>query len=230
MASAVGQRRVMVPAGANMMMRWIRYVPMLLIVAGCVEVEEGVSTFGSAGPSAGPVSDGDSGGSGTDDAGTGETEVGGTSAASEDSAADDATSNGPMGMCGDGAIDEGEVCDTGNVGTETCMTQGQGAGTLTCLANCMGYDTSACAPAAGCGDGQIGAGEQCDGGNLNGQSCGSLGFDMGALGCTAMCMYDTGNCMNVACAAEFDNCTQVQCCAGLFCYPFGGNDNYCGPM
>jgi len=52
-------------------------------------------------------------------------------------------------------------------------------------------DTSAC------GDGVVDAsrGEACDGANLDGQSCGSVGnFDGGTLGCTAGCQFDTSAC------------------------------------
>src|SRR5262249_41280352 len=45
-----------------------------------------------------------------------------------------------------------------------------------------------------CGDGVIESGEQCDGTNLGGATCNSLGFSEGALACTGSCTYDTSNC------------------------------------
>lgn len=47
-----------------------------------------------------------------------------------------------------------------------------------------------------CGDGFIDPGEQCDGADLNGQSCESLGYYIvtGQLACTATCQYDTTAC------------------------------------
>ena len=36
--------------------------------------------------------------------------------------------------------------------------------------------------------------EQCDGGNLGGNSCQSLGFDMGNLACSASCTLDVSGC------------------------------------
>lgn len=43
-------------------------------------------------------------------------------------------------------------------------------------------------------DGIIDPGEQCDGSNLNGQTCVSLGFAAGTLACTASCTFDTSGC------------------------------------
>lgn len=46
----------------------------------------------------------------------------------------------------------------------------------------------------GCGDNVIGIGEQCDGSNLGGSSCSSLGFSDGAISCTSACTFDTSQC------------------------------------
>jgi hypothetical protein len=46
-----------------------------------------------------------------------------------------------------------------------------------------------------CGDGVINvAGEKCDGEDFGHDSCISLGFLGGALGCTSSCRYDTSAC------------------------------------
>lgn len=45
-----------------------------------------------------------------------------------------------------------------------------------------------------CGNGVKEAGEQCDGADLAGQSCGSLGYDLGALSCKGNCAFDTSLC------------------------------------
>ena len=47
---------------------------------------------------------------------------------------------------------------------------------------------------AGCGNGQIELGEECDGSNLDGQTCATLGFDSGSLACTYFCEFDTTQC------------------------------------
>ena len=46
-----------------------------------------------------------------------------------------------------------------------------------------------------CGDGSINAaGEQCDGSDLGGETCASLGFLGGTLACDASCQFDTSGC------------------------------------
>lgn len=48
---------------------------------------------------------------------------------------------------------------------------------------------------AACGNGKIDANEQCDGGNLNGFTCESLGNAGGSLGCDPVtCTFDTSMC------------------------------------
>lgn len=46
----------------------------------------------------------------------------------------------------------------------------------------------------GCGDGIIGSGEQCDGANLDGATCGSRGFAGGTLSCSSICTFETSAC------------------------------------
>jgi hypothetical protein len=45
-----------------------------------------------------------------------------------------------------------------------------------------------------CGNGHVDGNESCDGADLNGQSCASLGLLFGALGCTQSCRFDFGHC------------------------------------
>jgi len=45
-----------------------------------------------------------------------------------------------------------------------------------------------------CGDGNIDAGEQCDGSNLGGKTCVDLGYDSGTLACSSDCTFDTSGC------------------------------------
>ena len=47
-----------------------------------------------------------------------------------------------------------------------------------------------------CGNGVVDSGEQCDGSNLNGQSCASQGLKGGTLSCNADCTFDTTQCMS----------------------------------
>lgn len=50
-------------------------------------------------------------------------------------------------------------------------------------------------PPAVCGDGIVGGTEHCDGGDLAGQTCASVGFDGGTLGCSLDCTFDTSACL-----------------------------------
>jgi beta-lactamase superfamily II metal-dependent hydrolase len=49
-----------------------------------------------------------------------------------------------------------------------------------------------------CGDGAVKGEEQCDGADLDGQSCESLGFDAGTLACDLRCGFDTSACVTLS--------------------------------
>ncbi len=99
------------------------------------------------------------------------------------------------GVCGDGALNAtGEQCDGSDLGSATCTSLGYVSGTLACGIGC-GFDTSGCTADGVCNDGSVNAdGEECDGGDLNGRSCASLGFASGTLTCNSSCDYDTSGC------------------------------------
>lgn len=46
-----------------------------------------------------------------------------------------------------------------------------------------------------CGDGVLQQGELCDGADLGGETCSTIGHRGGTLGCTATCSYDTTDCV-----------------------------------
>ena len=101
--------------------------------------------------------------------------------------------------CGDGKIEAGEICDGTNISGMTCeKVVGYGSrGTLTCKANCTGYDTTQCTQEVKCGNGKLDPGEKCDGTLLNNATCSSLvGYgSTGALKCNDTCSgYDTSAC------------------------------------
>jgi len=50
----------------------------------------------------------------------------------------------PAPFCGNGIIELGEMCDSGNLAGETCSTQGFVGGTLACQSDCLAFDTSEC--------------------------------------------------------------------------------------
>ncbi|MFV8749601.1 proprotein convertase P-domain-containing protein [Nannocystaceae bacterium ST9] len=112
-----------------------------------------------------------------------------TTDASTDST--DSTTGG--GVCGNGAIEDGEQCDTGDLGGATCQTEGFGGGGLTCTADCV-LDTSQCTD---CGNGMVDGMEECDGADLgDNATCAdlNLGTAMEPLGCKDDCTYDFGMC------------------------------------
>jgi PKD repeat protein len=53
-----------------------------------------------------------------------------------------------------------------------------------------------------CGDGSVNNGEECEGSDLDGESCKSLGFDWGTLSCNMggsnRCTFDTSGCVDIA--------------------------------
>lgn len=131
----------------------------------------------------------------------------GTSGASMDDTGDDTssagettdtagTSTGHVPQCNDGSIDPGEQCDGENLDGWTCEGLGLDGGDLGCsMASCT-FDTTDCMPMGrGCGDGMIAPGEQCDGADLQGFDCESLGLGGGTLGCDPRtCTFDTSMC------------------------------------
>lgn len=107
-------------------------------------------------------------------------------------------------LCGDGLVDAGEGCDNGAANADT------GA----CL--------SACQPAT-CGDGFVRAGvEECDGQNLGGQSCQSLGAGEDLLTCSPGCTFDTSQCNVTTCDPQNDLCVFDEICIVATCEPAFG--------
>jgi hypothetical protein len=56
-------------------------------------------------------------------------------------------------------------------------------------------DVQVTAIVPGCGDGIVSTGEQCDGANLNGASCATVGFSSGTLSCSTLCTFVTDACV-----------------------------------
>jgi len=98
-------------------------------------------------------------------------------------------------FCGNGVAEPPmEACDGLDLRGRSCGSFGLGAGTLGCTATC-GFDTAQCTVAPFCGDGVINRpGELCDGADLGGRTCDTLGLGGGALGCTATCGLNVNEC------------------------------------
>lgn len=132
----------------------------------------------------------------------------------------------PTGNCGDGVIQENELCDGLALGGKTCEALGFGPGTLVCNASCDGFITLACA-AKTCGNGSLDRenGEVCDGDLLDGKTCESLGHYPGTLACLSTCTgFDMsacgGSCGDGVIQNAVEECDGNQL-GGLSCRGFG---------
>lgn len=98
------------------------------------------------------------------------------------------------GSCGDGWLDPTEACDGQPPAADSCVFHGYPGGTLGCTPQCE-IDLSRCLPPEGstCGDGAIERLEQCEGEDLGGATCRSLGFDGGTLSCSG-CQFIVSGC------------------------------------
>ncbi|MBU1511936.1 hypothetical protein KKD52_16400, partial [Myxococcota bacterium] len=103
-----------------------------------------------------------------------------------------------VGSCGDNFIDPGETCDGLELGGATCASLGHYniQGTLRCSALCT-FDLEECGPRCGDENVDIAYNEECDGPNLHGQSCQTMGYAGGTLTCGDGCRFDAGGCTSV---------------------------------
>jgi hypothetical protein len=136
-------------------------------------------------------------------------------------------SGGSADVCGNGVKEGDEACDGADLGAESCESLGLSAGELGCNDSCE-LDTSSCGPPETCGNGVVdgeGGLEECDGGDLGGQSCESLGYvGGGTLGCTDMCRFDASGCSSETCGngiREGDESCDGQDLGGQTCQGLG---------
>ena len=115
--------------------------------------------------------------------------------------------SGPI--CGNGRLEEGEECDGVQFLFQSCRDMGFAGGELGCSPCCCLLDTSRCDCPQGtvrtdngcveynpvhCGNGMKDEGEDCDGTDLGGASCASIGHMAGTLACGTDCRFDTTLC------------------------------------
>ncbi len=100
--------------------------------------------------------------------------------------------------CGDGIIHaiHGEQCDGENLAQTSCIDLQLGGGQLACKSSCR-WDTSGCEVNAVCGDGTVAFPfEQCEPGDLHGETCETLGYYAGELACSEDCQsFDETGCV-----------------------------------
>lgn len=119
---------------------------------------------------------------------------GGFALCNSDCTIDSSSCTSPTENCGNGIVDLGEACDGLNLQGSLCTNFGYTGGELSCTTACA-LDFSFCTETSVvCGDGIIAGGEECDGNNLGGQSCASLGYDSGTLRCSG-CTLNVSSCV-----------------------------------
>ena len=111
--------------------------------------------------------------------------------------------------CGNGVYEplENEVCDGLDFDGVTCQDFCYSGGVMGCTAWCT-IDLSACTGTLPvCGNDTAECGEQCDGADLRGNTCTSLGYDGGSISCQGSCDYDFSQCGDpfLSCQEILDN-------------------------
>ncbi len=116
-------------------------------------------------------------------------------------------------VCGDGEImTPFEQCEGADLAGQTCEGLGFWGGALACDPEDCTWDTGPCEAFGRCGDGALqGAYEQCEGVELAGATCESLGVFDGALRCGADCRYDLASCQFITqlTAANLHACVRL---------------------
>ncbi len=100
--------------------------------------------------------------------------------------------------CGNGKLDDGELCDGGWLNGATCESVvGFGStGTLKCNSTCSGFIKTDCSAAKKCGNGVLDGTEKCDTTDLNDATCESV-VGVGSTGillCDSSCNFNTTKC------------------------------------
>jgi len=92
-----------------------------------------------------------------------------------------------------------EPCDGADLRGQNCTIDGFELGTVTCLEDCSGFDSSGCYDPT-CGDGTIEGHEDCDPDVAFAEDCIDLGFNEGDIACSSTdCTWDTSGCITWVC-------------------------------
>jgi hypothetical protein len=146
------------------------------------------------------------------------------------------------GYCGNNIIESTENCDGSNLNGQTCQLQGYDFGQLSCNVGTCSFNLNNCQCNNGfyynltqkdcvpinnpvCGNGIIEGSEQCDGNNLNGNTCSTYGFLSGTLTCNSDCTINNSGCSN-SCTGNYATCFGSGTLIGDICY-YGSQNNFC---
>ncbi len=146
----------------------------------------------------------------------GSTSLEDTSASTGDTqSSSESTTSGPA-TCGNDIAEGDEVCDGTDLRGKTCASEHLGTGELACGPFCDALDASGCSINM-CGDGVVNAEyEQCDGPDLNGQTCAKHpDYGGGTLKCYPNCLFDYSDCE--PCKQTGSCQSSDECCGALGC-------------
>jgi hypothetical protein len=134
--------------------------------------------------------------------------------------------SGCFDTCGDGIIGPTEGCEDDVSSLPSCEVFGLAGGDVVSCDLCQ-LDTSACTvPVCGNDIAEGGFVEQCDGADLRGEDCVTVGFADGTLACTPQCALDVAGCFDI-CGDEdvtgFESCDGVDL-LGFDCASLGFAD------
>ncbi|MEI6379183.1 MAG: S8 family peptidase [Candidatus Falkowbacteria bacterium] len=104
--------------------------------------------------------------------------------------------NAEVNKCGNGVLDNGEVCDGSLLNGQTCQTQGYQSGALGCASDCLSFNKNDCVSNT-CGDGVKNGSEECDRTDLGNATCQNMGFAGGTLGCSSNCTLIMSSCTKI---------------------------------
>ncbi|MCD6497298.1 MAG: hypothetical protein J7M25_03235 [Deltaproteobacteria bacterium] len=115
--------------------------------------------------------------------------------------------------CGNGVREVDEQCDGYDLAGQSCQLMGHDGGELKCFgadadAPCT-FDQSDCKDKPYCGDGEVETGEDCDGSDLNEQTCQTLGYVGGQLICSNTCTFDKNLCTQPVCGNDTKEATEL---------------------
>lgn len=118
-------------------------------------------------------------------------------------------------LCGNGILDDGELCDGTDFGGLDCRDFEAFRGQLRCATDCRAIETDGCSFVDGasevdgwCGNGILDEGEDCDT-RAPTVDCAAIGEGRGVLGCTVECRFDLSACCQMtgeSCNGADDDC------------------------